>query len=137
MKDENTQNKVQRKYNDAANRHGKVNQTAMISLTFIELLLILALVIQTFAVKTNFGKLGIFPLIVLIVGAIVNWVVYRKNKKSTKLKYFMLSTFFVGWFFLMVAGTNVMVSFYIYPLVVATILYYDKKFERITFYMVW
>ena len=82
MKEENTQNKVQRKYNDAANRHGKVNQTAMISLTFIELLLILALVIQTFAVKTNFGKLGIFPLIVLIIGTIVNWVVYLKNKKS-------------------------------------------------------
>ena len=136
MKEENTQNKVQRKYNDAANRHGKVNQTAMISLTFIELLLILALVIQTFAVKTNFGKLGIFPLIVLIIGTIVNWVVYLKNKKSVKLKYIMLSSFFVGWLFIMVTGSNVMVSFYIYPLVIATILYYDKKFEKIMFLLV-
>ena len=57
MEVENTQKKAQRKYNDAMNRVAKVNQTAMVSLTFIELLLILALVIQTFAVKTAFGKL--------------------------------------------------------------------------------
>ena len=136
MKEENTQNKVQRKYSDATNRVAKVNQTTMVSLTFIELLLILALVIQTFAIKTDFGKLGIFPLIVLIIGTIVNWVVYLKNKKSVKLKYIMLSSFFIGWLFIMVTGSNVMVSFYIYPLVIATILYYDKKFEKIMFLLV-
>ena len=136
MEAENTKKKQQRKFAEAKNRIAKVNQTTMISLTFIELLLVLALVIQTFAVKTAFGKLGIFPLIVLIVGVVVNWVVYKRNKGSTKLKYIMLSTFFVGWFFLMVAGTNEMVSFYIYPLVIATILYYDKKYEKMTFFMV-
>ena len=133
---ENTPKKMQQKYNDAMNRVAKVNQTAMISLTFIELLLILALVIQTFAVKTSFGKLGIFPLIILIIGMIVNWIVYLRNKKSTKLKYIMLSSFYVGWLFLMAAGTNVMVSYYIYPLLIATILYYDKKFEKLMYSLV-
>ena len=113
MKEENTQNKVQRKYNDAANRHGKVNQTAMISLTFIELLLILALVIQTFAVKTNFGKLGIFPLIVLIIGAVVNWVVYLKNKKIINLFYLLAAMFFIWHSWISDSRTTI----FIFPLV--------------------
>lgn len=128
--------KSERKYANQSNQVAKVNQTAIISLTFIELLLVLALVIQTFVTPTSFGKLGIFPLIVLAVGVIVNWVAYIRNKRNTKLKYYMLVSFLIGWVFLMVAGTNVMVSFYIYPLVVATILYHDKKFERILFYTI-
>lgn len=36
----------------------------------------------------------------------------------------------------MVTGENVMVTFYIYPILVATILYFDRKFENITFWLV-
>lgn len=121
-------------YSEEQNRIAKLNQVMIISMTFIELFLILALVVQTFTVETSFGKLGIFPLIVLIIGMVVNWVMFAKKKQSPNLKYVMLASFFVGWFFLMVAGTNVMVPFYIYPLVVATVLYNDKKFENILFY---
>ena len=136
MEQKNVVRKEARKYADESNQIAKVNQTTIISLTFIELLLVLALVIQTFVIPTSFGKLGIFPLIILAVGVVVNWVFYIRNKTNPKLKYYMLVSFVVGWVFLMVAGTNVMVNFYIYPLAVATILYHDQKFEKILFYII-
>lgn len=136
MTQENAQSKQKRTYSNQQNRVAKVNQMTIISMTFIELLLILALVIQTFVVETNFGKLGIVPLIILIIGTILNWILFIKDKSHAKLKYIMLVGFMVSWCFLMVAGTNVMVNFYIYPLLVSTVLYHDKKFEKITFYSV-
>lgn len=128
--------KVERKYNNRPNQVAKVNQTTMIGLTIIEALLIFAMFIQTFAYDTAFGKLGIVPMIILIVGVILNWICYLKDKKSYKLRYYMLISFMVGWAYLMILGSNVMVSFYIYPLVIATILYHDKKFEKILFYSI-
>ncbi|MCI5727913.1 MAG: methyl-accepting chemotaxis protein [Clostridium sp.] len=128
--------KVERKYNNIPNQVAKVNQTTMIGLTIIEAILIFAMFIQTFAYDTAFGKLGIVPMIILIVGVILNWVFYLKDKKSYKLRYYMLISFMVGWAYLMILGSNVMVSFYIYPLVIATILYHDKKFEKILFYSI-
>lgn len=136
MEQENTQQKISHKYSDEQNQIAKVNQTALIGLTFIELLLVVALLAQTFALKTSFGKLGIVPLIILIIGIGVNWFTYKKDKKSLKLKYYMLASFSIGWLFLMVMGTNVMVGFYIFPLTIATILYNDKRFEKILFYII-
>lgn len=72
MEQKNVVRKEARKYADESNQIAKVNQTTIISLTFIELLLVLALVIQTFVIPTSFGKLGIFPLIILAVGVVVN-----------------------------------------------------------------
>ena len=133
---ENSMEKEQHKYSEQKNRTAKINQTALFSVTFIELLLIFALVIQTFVIATNYGKLGIIPLVVLFIGLIVNWVVYNKNTVSEQLKYIMLAGFTVGWIYLMVTGTNVVVPYYMYPIILATILYHDKKFEKIVFYIV-
>ena len=36
----------------------------------------------------------------------------------------------------MILGTNILVSFYIYPLIIATILYHDKKYETLLFYTI-
>ena len=136
MEENNVLEHGERKYSNKENQVAKVNQTTIIGLTFIELLLIFALIIQTFAYKTAFGKLGIVPMFILLVGVIINWVGYIKDKTSEMLKYYMMISFMVGWIYLMVLGTNVMVSFYIYPLVIATILYHDKKFERILFWLI-
>jgi len=130
------QHKKVRKYNDKSNRTEKINRTTILSLTFIELILILGLFIQTFVYKTAFGKLGIIPIIILILGIFLNCGCYFHNKKSEKLKYYMFFTFFIGWTYLMILGSNILVSFYIYPLIIATILYYDKKFETMLFYSI-
>lgn len=138
MENENSysQKKTQHKYAEQENRTKKINQTALISITFIELLLILALIVQTFITKTAYGKMGLIPMAILIAGIPTNWICYIRNKASERLKYIILSSFLVGWAYLILTGTNVLIPFYIYPIIVATILYHDRKYEKITFYTV-
>lgn len=136
MEQKNALDKVERKYSNKKNQVAKVNQTTIIGLTFIELVLIFGLAIQTFLYDTAFGKLGIVPMIILLVGIIVNIVCYKRDRQSDKLKYYMFASFIIGWVYLMVLGSNIMVSFYIYPLVISTILYHDKKYERILYYTI-
>ena len=125
-----------RRYSDAKARTKKVNQTALISITVIEVLLIFALFVQSIAIETNYGKMGFVPAVILLVGVVLNWILYIKDRSSEKLRYVILASFIVGWGYLMITGENVMVTFYIYPILIATILYYDKKYEKITFWLV-
>lgn len=136
MEQKKTLEKVERKYSDIRNQIAKVNKNTIIGLTIIELFLIFALILQAskYSKQTAFGKLGIVPTIILLVGVVVNWVMYIRDKKSDKLRYYMFVSFIVGWIYLMVLGTNILVSFYIYPLVIATLLYHDKKYEHMLFY---
>lgn len=122
-----------RKYKELENRNAKTNQLAVISITFLELLLIFALVIQTFVVKTSYGKMGLLPLGILVTSAIINWVIYKRDKTSEKLKYAMLLGFLIGWGYLMITGTNILAGSYIYPVLVALVLYRDVKFEKLVF----
>lgn len=127
---------VERKYSDRKNRIQKINTTALINVTVIEALLILALTAQTFFTPTSYGKLGILPLILLLIGCILNWIIYIKEKSSEKLKYIMMIVFLIGWGYLMLTGVNVFVTFYIFPIYMVTILYYDKRFEKISFFSI-
>ncbi len=125
-----------RKYKELENRNAKTNQLAIISITILELLLIFALVIQAFAVKTAYGKMGLLPLVILIISVIVNWVTYKRDRTSEKLKYIMLAGFLIDWAYLMITGKNVLVTSYVYPVLAALILYRDLKFEKIVSYTV-
>lgn len=125
-----------RKYKELENRNSKTNQLAIISITFLELLLIFALVIQAFAVKTSYGKMGVLPIGILVISMMVNWIQYIRDKTSGRLKYAMLAGFLIGWGYLMITGTNTLVTSYIYPVLVASILYREVKFERIVFFSV-
>lgn len=137
MAQTNTQSTEQRKYSTEQNRIGKVNQAALISVTLINLFLIFALFFQTFGNdSTGFGKLGAIPLFIVAVGTILNWVTYIRNKSSNKLKYYMLTSFLVSWFYLMVMGTNPLVYLYIYPIFISTIIYHNVKFEKVVFYSI-
>ena len=125
-----------RKYSDAETRVKKVNQTALIGVTIIEVILVFGLLVQSLAVQTSYGKMGFIPAAILLIGVVVNWVTYKRNKASEKLRYIMLASIAIGWSYLMFTGDNVMVTFYIYPILVATILYFDRKFEKIMFWIV-
>lgn len=131
----NSSMKVQRKYAEHGNRTAKINQTAIISITFIELLLAFGLFVQAVQ-STDYGKMGIVPLSILIIGIVINWVLYIRNKESERLRYIILVSFMVAWIYLIITGTNIVIPFYIYPIIIATILYHDKKFEHITFYTI-
>ena len=134
--EESISNGVLTKYSDEKIRRTKVNQTALISNTIIEVLLIFALFVQTFAIETNYGTLGVIPAIILLGGLLSSWIIYIKDKSSEKLKYLMLISFAIGWGYLMITGENVMVTFYIYPILISTILYHDRKYEKIIFYII-
>lgn len=125
--------KKERVYERLENRNAKTNQLAIISITILELLLIFALVIQTFVQQTAYGKLGIVPMLILIVSVGINWVIYKKDKTSEKLKHAMMIGFLIGWGYLMITGKNVLVVSYIYPVLVGSILYRDVKFEKRVF----
>lgn len=122
-----------RKYKELKNRTAKTSQLAILSITFLELLLLFALFIQTFVVQTSYGKMGVIPIGVLVISIITNWIIYKRNKSSERLKYAMLIGFLIGWGYLMLTGTNVLVTSYIFPVLVALILYRDVKFERFAF----
>lgn len=131
--------KTERKYKDLGNRNAKTNQLAIISITLLELLLIFGLVvqfIQAFFSASTYGKLGLVPIVVLIVSMVWNWVIYIKDRTSEKLKYVMMIGFLVGWAYLMVTGTGILVGSYIYPVLIACILYRDVKYERVVFWIV-
>ncbi|MDD6207547.1 MAG: methyl-accepting chemotaxis protein [Clostridiales bacterium] len=121
----------QRKYSVQENRTRKVNQTVLINVTIIELFLLFALFIQTFVKKTAYGRLGLAPLIILLIGMVLNFIVYVRNKGSYRFRYIIFGSFFICWAFLMVTGVNLLVSSYAYPMIVVSILYYDKKYERV------
>lgn len=126
-------NKDAHKYSRHKNRTRKVNQTTIVSITFIEVILVFGLAVQAFIVKTAYGMMGIVPVLVIIAGMFANWISYNRNKESEKLRYIIISSFLVGWIYLVLTGNNVLIPFYIYPLLLASVLYFDKKFEKLMF----
>ena len=121
------------KYNNKDNRIKKVNWIMILVTTIVELLLVLALSIQTFIAPSDYGKLGIVPLVILVLGVIINWVMYKKNGSSERLKYILVVSFLIGWVYIMVTGSNVIVTSYVFPIMITGILYYDRKFMKILF----
>lgn len=128
--------KTERKYNDLGNRNAKTNQLAIISITLLELLVIFGLFVQTFFSVTAYGKLGLVPMLILLVSMVCNWIVYIKDKTSEKLKYVMMVGFLIGWTYLMITGTGVLIGCYVFPALTASILYRDVKYERRIFCVV-
>lgn len=122
-----------RKYSNKGNRTAKANCIVLRIMSVVEALMILALSVQLFSADNTYGMLGIVPILVLLLGAIINWSVYVKNRSDEKLRYIMFISYMIGWGYLMITGVNVMISSYIFAVLIAAILFYDRKFERIIF----
>lgn len=122
-----------RKYSEKPTRDAKTNHTVLVLMTIMEVLLILALVVQITTPSQGYGKLAILPIVVMLVGMVVNWVMYLKDKSSEKLRYIMLGSYLFAWGYLMVTGSNAMICTYVFPVMIALILYYDRKFEKRAF----
>lgn len=122
-----------RKYSEKPARDGKANHTVLLLMTVLDALIVLALSVQLFAAEDTYGKMGIVPIVVLLIGAAVSWVMYFRDKSGEPLRYVMLGGFLIGWGYLMVTGDNPMAVTYIFPVMIALILYYDRKFEKRAF----
>lgn len=132
----NVSGKEQYMYNDPKFRTKKLNHTVMVGVTIVEVLLAFGLAVQVSMSENSYGKMAIAPLAVLVIGMVVNWIVFLKNKSGEKLKYIIVISFLIGWGYLLLTGKNVMIPFYIYPILIATILYHDSKYEKFFFWTV-
>lgn len=119
-----------RRYSDKANRTAEANKILLLVATITEALLIVTLFIQFITSKTTAGKLGIVPMIILFVGVVINWGLYRVNKSNEKLRYIVMATYLISWTYLMLTDDNILITSYIFPLFMTIILYYDKTFNK-------
>lgn len=122
-----------RKYSKKEARDAKANHTVLWLMTFMDVLIFSALLTQSLSGESSYGKLAFVPAAVLPIGVIASWVLYFKDKSGISLRYLMLASYLVGWGYLMVTGDNIMVCTYVFPVMFALILYYDRKFEKRTF----
>ena len=122
---------VLRKYSEKPARDAKANQTVLLLMSFMDIPLILALLLQF--TSDPYGKAAILPVAVLLLGTLVSWGMYVKNKSSEVLRYVMLGSFLVGWGYMMLTAKSVLACTYIFPMMIALILYYDRKFEKRAF----
>ncbi len=122
-----------RKYSEKPARDAKANQTVLLLATIMDIPVLLALFTQFTSQTMAFGKLAALPAVILAAGTVVSWVMYFKDRSGEPLRYVMLGSFLVGWGYLMLLGKGVMVGTYIIPVMIALILYYDRKFEKRAF----
>ncbi len=122
-----------RKYSEKPARDAKANQTVLLLITVMDIPVLLTLYLHFTSAAMPFGKLAALPAALLAAGTAVSWAMYVKNRPGEPLRYVMLGSFLIGWGYLMVQGTSVMVGAYIFPVMTALILYYDRKFEKRAF----
>ena len=122
-----------RKYSEKPARDAKANQTVLLLITVMDIPVLRTLYLHFTSAAMPFGKLAALPAALLAAGTAVSWAMYVKNRPGEPLRYVMLGSFLIGWGYLMVQGTSVMVGAYIFPVMTALILYYDRKFEKRAF----
>lgn len=123
-----------RKFSKSEARIEVVNQMCITTLTAIEILLILAFILQIFTTNVNYLIIG-FPTVVFILGIIINWVFFLKDRSSAKLKFIFMSSFLLAYAWLNLASTGAYVMLYLIPPLICCILYYDKNFSKIITYI--
>lgn len=122
-----------RKYSEKPARDAKANHTVLWIMTVMDILIVSALSLQLAVTDSTYGKLALVPILVLLAGTAASWVLYFKDKPGGNLRYVMLVNYLIGWGYLMFTGENVMICTYIFPVMIALILYYDRKFEKQAF----
>ncbi|MGN0507474.1 MAG: methyl-accepting chemotaxis protein [Lachnospiraceae bacterium] len=119
-----------RKFSERSARIGKVNFISMLSMTTIELLLILAFATQLMLTDGSAKVIVVLPLLILLAGMATNWTVYLKNRDSVQLRYVMQVPFLLAYAWLNFSGGSSYVLLYVLPPMFCYILYCDKKCSR-------
>ncbi|EOT24610.1 hypothetical protein C805_02822 [Eubacterium sp. 14-2] len=122
-----------RTYSEKPARDARANLTVLLLMTLMAIPVLLALAIQFTSDGPSYGKIAFVPALVLLAGVVAGWVIYRKDKSSESLRYVILGSFLTGWGYLMATGKSLMIFTYVFPIMIALILYYDRKFEKRAF----
>lgn len=131
--EEKNEFKVQvRKYSKESARTGRINITVLVNATILELFIIFGLVIQIgmgqIEGNSNLQKI---TTAILLISIIINWLYYFKDKTGKYLKYVISTGFIIGYAYLILTSKGDHVAAYAYPLLIASILYYDLNFMRV------
>ena len=124
---------ILRKFSEKPVRDAKANQTVFLLMAVMEVPIMVVLVRQFMSAEVSYGKAAAVPMAILLAGVIVGLAVYLKDKSSEPLRYIMLGTFLAGWGYIMVTEQGILTCTYIFPMMIALILYYDRKFEKRAF----
>ena len=73
--------------------------------------------------------------IVTSVPPLVCYIIYRKDKRSDKLRYLILGGYLMMYFFALITGSTTMVFTYIFPLLTLIVLYHDPRLVLETFFV--
>lgn len=119
----------ERKFSKREARVGKANQTVLMSLTFVEGFLFLGFFVQILMGQANLVVIGL-PTVALIVGLIVDWILYLKDKDASYLRYVMLGSFLLAYVWLNLMSSATYVLIYCVPQLLCCLLFYDQKFNR-------
>ncbi len=122
-----------RKYSEKPVRDAKANQTVLLLMTFMDIPLNLALFMQAASKEVSYGRAAIVPIALTLLGTLVSWGIYIKDKSKEALRYVMLCSFLIGWGYMMLTAESVLACTYIFPIMFALILYYDRKLEKRAF----
>ncbi|MEG0806093.1 MAG: methyl-accepting chemotaxis protein [Lachnospiraceae bacterium] len=114
------------KFSDEKLRAARTNLCVIISVTLIEAIILLGFISQ--GAKLGYTVALTVPIFALFIGLIANWVVYFINRESKFLRYIIAIGFLVGYCFIVLTGENSLGVIYIFPMLVAMLLYYDTKF---------
>ena len=120
-----------RKYSTKEARLAKTNFSLIVSMTIIEVFLVLMCVLQ-FITADNLRPLVIGPpMVILIIGVIANWVVYLKDRSSFKFRIVAMLVFLLAYAWINLSGGSNFVVMYILPPLYCLILYSDVIQSRI------
>lgn len=118
-----------RKYSEESARIGRINFTVLLNAILLEIFIILGLAVQSGMGKEK-GDTNLQKIITLILSLaiIINWILYLKDKNETGLKFIISGGFIIGYTCLVLTSKSDHVVVYVYPLLIAAILYYDLKY---------
>lgn len=118
-----------RKYSEESARIGRINFTVLLNAILLEIFIILGLAVQRGMGKEK-GDTNLQKIITLILSLaiIINWILYLKDKNETGLKFIISGGFIIGYTCLVLTSKSDHVVVYVYPLLIAAILYYDLKY---------
>jgi diguanylate cyclase (GGDEF)-like protein len=104
----------------------KLNRDLIIAWAAIVVILFVAYLGEVLKHERTIGYACIF-MVVTGLPALLCWLMYRRDPESRKLRYYIVSGYFVMYLFVMCSGSTILVFTYILPLLSFLILYHQPK----------
>ncbi len=86
----------------------------------------IAYIVEVAKGNRTMGYFSLFSLFVL-VPCIISYVMYRRNKQSTNLRYAMSAGYMILYAFVMFTGSTTMVYAYVMPFYVVVVLFFELR----------